>query len=169
MLTKRSITLLRGVPSDAFFDLLKKRKAKNIFVLEGRPRVERTNEFCKQLLKEKISPTLIADNMAGYLFYKDLVKEIWLSYQSLDNGGASCDIGALILGVLGKTHGVPVYIFPAAEKINSVGNQVEISKFHGKQIAPKGIKGHVPLVEYLPKKYISDIYALECSCCACER
>ncbi len=169
MSTKRSITLLRGVFNDAFFDLLKEEKAKDIFVLEGRPRTDATNAFLKELVKRKFTPTLIADNMAGFLFYKDLVKEVWVSYQSLDKNGAFCDIGALILGVLGKAHKVPVYAFPSAEKLKAMGNPKEILKFNGKQIAPKGIRGHVPLVEYLPKKYITDVYTFECECCSCEK
>ena len=159
MLTKakKSIVLLQGNPGEKLFDLLKKRGAKEVFVLEGRPNLK--GERFKKIFKRKITPTLISDNMAGFLFYKGLVKEIWIGYQSLKENGALCNIGALILGVLGKKHKVTVNLFP------SNGSKTEVSAkpdaifyFEGKRIAPKGIKGYVPLVEWLPKKYITKVY-----------
>lgn len=155
---KRSVTLLHGIANDTLFGLLKKRKAKHVFVLEGRPKLEGAKVLCRKLLKKKITPTLISDNMAGFLFYKDFVKEVWVAYQSVDSQGALCSIGALILGVLGKKHNVPVYLTPAAGKTKTMGSPNDILKFEGKQIAAKGVKTYVPLVENLPKKYITEIY-----------
>ncbi len=155
---KRSVVLLQGVAKDSFFGLLKKCKAKNIVVLEGRPRLDGAKILCRKLLKNKITPILISDNMAGFLFYKDLVREIWIAYQSIDKAGATCNIGALILGVLGKQHKVPVYLYPSMRKSKPMAAPNEISKFNGKLIAPKGIKGYVPLIEKLPKKYITRVF-----------
>ena len=107
---KKSVIVLQGVFKDTMFDLLKKRKIKNVFVLEGRPGLEAAKQSCKELLKRNIKPTLITDNMAGFLFYKKLVKEVWLSYQAKDKKGALCQIGGLILGVLGRKHNIPVYL-----------------------------------------------------------
>ena len=155
---KRSAVLIQGVFKDTFFGLLKKCKAKNIVVLEGRPRLDGAKIVCRKLLKSKITPTLISDNMAGFLFYKDLVKEIWIAYQSENQTEAVCDIGALILGVLGKQHNVPVYLYPAARKTKGVAASKDILTFNGQRVAPKGAKGYVPLIEKLPKKYITEIY-----------
>ncbi len=157
-MSTRSIVLLRGIPEDSFLDVLKRRKVKEVFVLEGRPKLESVRALCKKLLKKGIVPTLITDNMAGFLFYKNLVKEIWVAYQSLEKNGAFCDIGALILGVLGRHHKVPVYIFSSGEKTNFLGSPKDIFQFDGRPVAAKGIKGYVPLVEWLPKRYISEIY-----------
>ena len=154
---KHSVVLLHGVAGDAFFGILKKQKAKHVVVLEGRPMLDGAKVLCRKLLKAKIEPTLISDNMAGFLFYKDFVKEIWVAYQKKDDQGALCSIGALILGVLGKKHNVPVYLTPAAGKTKTTGSPNDILKFEGKQIAAKGVKTYVPLVEYLPKKYITKI------------
>ena len=111
-INKKNIVLLQGVFNTSILDLLKKRKIKEVFILEGRPSLEAAKQFSRELLKRKIKPTLIADNMAGFLFYKKLVKEVWLSYQITDKKGALCQIGGLILGVLGFKHKVPVNIFP---------------------------------------------------------
>lgn len=154
---KRSVVLIHGIFNDTFFGLLKKCKAKNIVVLEGRPKLDGAKIICRKLLKNKITPTLISDNMAGFLFYKDLVREIWIGCQSIGKNGAICDIGSLVLGVLGKQHKVPVYLYPSARKSKFVAAPKDILKFNGKMVAPKGTKGYVPLIETLPNKYITRI------------
>lgn len=158
MIKKNSVVLLQGVFEGSIFDRLKKRKIKEVFILEGRPGLEAAKQSSRELLKRKIKPTLIADNMAGFLFYKNLVKEVWISYQSTDKEGALCQIGGLILGVLGRKHKVPVYIYPNGKKLSLLGRSKDISYFNGIQVAPRGIKGYVPLAEWVPQKYISKVY-----------
>jgi len=155
---KNNVVLLQGVFEPSIFDLLKKRKIKEVFILEGRPGLEAAKHSCRELLKRKIKPTLIADNMAGFLFYKGMVKEAWLSYQSTDKEGALCQIGGLILGVLGQKHKVPVYIYPNDQKLKFLGRQRDISYFNGIKVAPRGVQGYVPLAEWVPKKYIRKTY-----------
>jgi len=159
MLTKKSVTIIRGSPANGFLEILANRKPKAVFVLEGRPKLEETRVLCRKLLKEKITPTVISDNMAGFLFYKNLVKEVWVMYQGLNHKDAFADVGGLILSVLGKKHGIPIYLFPSGKKIKSMGRGEEILHFNGKRVAAKGVKGYVPLIERLPKKYITKVYA----------
>jgi len=144
---KNSVVLLQGVFNTSIFDRLKKRRIKGVFVLEGRPGLEAAKQSCRELLKRKIKPTLIADNMAGFLFYKNLVREVWLSYQTRDQKGALCHIGGLILGVLGRKHKVPVNIYPNQKKLQLLGRAKDLAYFNGVKIAPAGIKGYVPLAE----------------------
>src|SRR3990167_4742834 len=149
MLTKarKSIVLLQGNPGEKLFDLLKKRGTKEIFVLEGRP--ELNSKRFKKIFKHKITPTLISDNMAGFLFYKNLIKEIWIGCYAVKQEGALCNIGASILGVLGKRHKISVNLFPSnGTKTKVSASPDKIFYFEGKRIAPKGIKGYVPLVEW---------------------
>lgn len=154
---KKSITLLHGVFTADSFDQLKKKRVKEIFVMEGRPSLEAARMNCRELLKRKITPTLISDNMAGFLFFKNWVKEVWMTYQISDADGVVCDIGALILGVLGKRHNVPVYLFSSNRKTRFLGQEKDILNFQNKTVAPKGIRAYVPLVEWLPVKYITKI------------
>ena len=158
MIKKNSIILMQGIFEPSIFDLLKKRKGKEFFILEGRPGLEAAKRSSREFIKRKIKPTLIADNMAGFLFYKNLVKEVWLSYQSIDKTGALCRVGGLILGVLGRHHNVPVYLYPGDRKLELLGRSKDISCFNGMKVAPSNIPGYVPLIEWVPKKYIGKVY-----------
>lgn len=148
--------LVLGLPQPALFARLSK-EAKKVFVMEGRPFLTASREASSQLLKRKVTPVLISDNMAGFLFYNNLVKEVWISYFSESKDGLLCNIGALILGVLGKKHKVPVYAVVSRQKTDIAGKPKDIFEFQNKRVAPKGIKGYVPLVEWVPKNYISKI------------
>ena len=152
-----AVVLLHGVFEPAVFNAVKPGNGNELFVMEGRPSLESAQTTCRELLRRKIKPTLIADNMAGFLFYRNLVKEVWLACQTVDEQGALCPIGSLILGVLAKRHNVPVYVHPASEGSRQMGAQKDIFYFKGIKIAPQNIKGYVPLVEWLPKKYITEI------------
>jgi methylthioribose-1-phosphate isomerase len=154
---KKSTVLLQGLFNPKYFDQLKGLK-EDVFILEGRPSLKASQENSRELLKRKIKPTLIADNMAGFLFFKDLVKEVWISYQASDDKGALCFTGGLILAVLGKKHQVPVYLFPIEAQSRLLGDEKEILYFQKKKIAPSGIRGYVPLVEWVPAKYITKYY-----------
>ncbi len=156
---KNSVILLNGVFKDSFFEILRKRKVKKVFILEGRPYLDGAKEMCAKLLKHKITPILIADNMAGFLFYKDLVKEVWVSYQETSKKNVLCKIGSLILGVMAKRHKVSLRVFPSGKRKKYIANPKEIFSFDGKRIAAKGIDGFVPLLEDVPRKYIKEIYS----------
>jgi len=149
--------LLQGPFQPDFFDGLKKSKSKNVFLLEGRPTLENARATVKELLKRKVKPTLISDNMAGFLFSKKMVKEVHIAYQSADEKGAVCSIGGLILAVLGKKHKVPVHCIKGKNGFKAMGRQKDLLEFNGQRVAPLGIKGYVPLMEFVPKKYISRI------------
>ena len=155
---KDSIVLLQGIFEQKTFDILKETDLEHVFVLEGRPNLDAARFSCRALIERKIKPTLIADNMSGFLFYKNLVKEVWLSYHIVDDDGALCQIGALILGVLAKRHKIPVKIYPNYQKMHILGHEKEIFHFDGERIAPDNIKGFVPLVEWVPQKYITEIF-----------
>ncbi len=150
----RSIVLVQGVLSGAFFKTFKPAKTVPVFVLEGRPGLAAGKSNSAALVKKGIIPTVICDNMAGFLFFKGLVKEAVLACQFADESGALCDMGALVLAVLAKHHQVPVQLAPGAAKAHFLGDPDDILSFEGKRTAPKGVKGYVPLVEWVPKKYL---------------
>lgn len=152
-----AVVLLHGVFEPSVFDAVKSGNGTELFVMEGRPSLESAQTTCRELLRRKIKPTLIADNMAGFLFYRNLVKEVWLACQTVDEQGALCPIGSLIVGVLAKRHNVPVYVYPASKGSRLMGGQKDIFYFKGIKVAPQNIKGYVPLIEWLPKKYITEM------------
>ena len=155
---KKNIILVHGLFKPDFFDRFNKSEGRNIFLLEGRPNLQSVKQSSAALLKRKIKPTVIADNMAGFLFYKKMVKEIWLSYQAVDQEGALCSVGGLILGVLGCRHKAPVYLHPSNKTLPMLGKPKDICFFNGVRVAPGNIPGYVPLLDWVPKKYIRKIY-----------
>jgi len=155
---RKSVVLMQGVFDEAILKGLSANHLKDIFILEGRPNLEASKTSAKAFQRARMTPTVIADNMAGFLFYRNLVREVWLAYQYEDPTGALCDSGALILGVLGKKHKVPVKLFPGKIKSKFMADQEDITSFLNKPITAKGVKGYAPLVEWLPRKYITKVY-----------
>ncbi len=157
---QRSVVLLHGVFDPSFFDLFKKRKKESFYVLEGRPTLEGGKTCCRELLKRGITPTVITDNMAGFLFSKDMVREVWLAYVQADDRGAMCAIGSSILGLLAKYHNVPVHCYPAVRKRKpaALGTDKDLLTYNGTRVAPRGIKTYVPLMEWVPGKCFEESY-----------
>ncbi|HPB69141.1 MAG TPA: hypothetical protein PLT76_06430 [Candidatus Omnitrophota bacterium] len=160
MLSKgnKEYVFLHGVPQPELWDKFKAGKFKACVIPEGRPDLQSADKNSRAILKKKMSPVLIADNMAGFMISRNMIKEIWLAYQVGDAHGALCDIGALIYAILGKKHGVPVFCYPAAKKRRFIGKPREIFYFCEKRIAPRGIQGYVPLLEWVPGAYIQRVY-----------
>ena len=150
----KEVVLIHGVFRPDFFATLRK-GGKDVVVLEGRPCLAAAREACAHLYKIHILPTVMADNMAGYLFSKGLVKEIWLASEAVDKKGAMCEIGALILAVLGKKHKVSVFTFPAGRKNKPLGKSDDLQKFNGQKVVTTKVKAFVPLIEWVPAKYLS--------------
>lgn len=156
--TEKFLVLIHGVLPETFFEALARQACKDVVVLEGRPGLDAAKDSCRKLQRRGFVPTLMADNMAGYLFYKNQLKEVWLSYQAADKKGAMCDIGALIVAVLARKHSVPVFGYPSARKRQLLGKPKDVLQFNGQPITKGKIKAYVPLVEWVPAKYFKDIY-----------
>jgi len=156
--SKSKRMLLHGVFDTKVFGQLKKNGVKEVFVLEGRPSLDSGRRLCRELLKVKIKPVIISDNMAGFLFARDMVKDVWMSYQIMDQKGAVCRIGALILAVLATYHHVPVSVFKSSVRTKFMGKPEDLFYFNGERVAPAGIKAYVPLVEWVPQKYIKEYH-----------
>ena len=153
----KNVTLIHGVFKADFFTAFKKHSIKEIVVLEGRPTLESSRHAVLNLQEIGIIPTIIADNMAGYLFSKGLVKEIWLASQAEDKAGAMCEIGALILAVLAKKHHVSVFTYTAGRKCKPLGKPADLQRFNGQSVVSGKIKAFVPLSEWVPKKYLTAV------------
>lgn len=153
----KDVVLIQGLFRKDFFGALSK-CGKDVVVLEGRPGLEASRDSVAHLQKIKIVPTVMADNMAGYLFSKGIVSEIWLAAQASDKSGAMGEIGALILAVLAKKHKVPVFTFPAGRKSKPFGKPADLQKFNGQTVVAGKVKAFVPLNEWVPVKYIKKNY-----------
>ncbi len=149
-----SIILFCGMVCSEAGHSIKVPKGKHVFLTEGRPSLEPAKENAKFFLKQNQIPTVIADNMAGFLFAQGYVSQLVLACQYADKSGALCDTGALIYAVLAKRHKVPVKLVQGALRTRFLGDPKSILSFEGVQIAPKGTRGYVPLVEWVPAKYL---------------
>jgi methylthioribose-1-phosphate isomerase len=150
----KSIYIFQGLFSAESLKKVKLSKLEHAFVCEGRPSLEAGRKTAGLLLKNGITPTMISDNMAGFLFFKGLVKEVVIACQYADKKGVICDMGALILAVLAKKHKIPLKLLPAEHRHRFLGDPKDILSFEGQQIAPKGTHGYVPIVEWVPAKYL---------------
>ena len=154
---KKSIVLIHGCFEDEFFDGLKKRGLKEVFVCEGRPSLKSSKDAVKALQKRKITPTVITDNMAGFLFYKGYVKEVNIASQVTDKNGVLAQIGSLVLSVLAKAHKVPVNSFKARGKLKLLDKPQALHKFNGRKVVDGATKTFVPLVEWVDREYLKAV------------
>ena len=150
----KTIYLFQGVLSVESFKKIKLGTRAHAFVCEGRPGLEAGRMTSDILLKKGINPTVISDNMAGSLFFRGLVRQVFIACQYADENGALCDMGALILAVMARKHKVPVKLLPAQRRTRFLGDPKDILSFEGQRMAPQGTKGYVPLVEWVPEKYL---------------
>lgn len=156
-LKKHSVVLIHGRFDKDFFNGLAKRGAGRVFVLEGRPDFATAKHAAKELLKRKIRPVIVSDNMAGFLFFREYVKEVWVSCLTSDKDGFMCAVGSLILAVLGKKHKVPVRAVQGDGESRLMGDPRELCYFNGVEVAPPGTKAYVPLADWVDRKYISKV------------
>jgi methylthioribose-1-phosphate isomerase len=150
----KSICLFQGVLSAESMKKVKLRPHEHAFVCEGRPGLEAGRNTSGLLLKKRIIPTVVSDNTAGFLFFKGLVKKVFIACQYADKKGSLCDMGALILAVLAKEHKIPLILLAGDHRTRFLGDPKAILNFEGQRTAPKGTYGYVPLVEWVPAKYL---------------
>jgi methylthioribose-1-phosphate isomerase len=95
--------------------------------------------------------------MAGFLFSKDMVKEVWIAYDGKDEEGLTVAIGGSILSILATRHQVPVFAFRSDKKTPVLADKNELLNFQGRRIAPKGAKTYAPLVEHVEHKFFTNV------------
>ncbi len=149
----KSVILCHGVLTEGALAKIKA-KGDHLVLCEGRPTLRAATHNSRYFLSRKIKPIVITDNMAGYFFYKGLVKEVLLACQYVDKTGALCDMGALILAVLAKTHKVPLRLLDGEHKKHFLGNPTDLLTLKGLPVAPRDTHAYSPLVEWVPAKYL---------------
>lgn len=142
--------LIYGVPDKRFYGCLKEKKIKEIFVCELRPNLEGAKLVTEELLKNKIKPILISDNMLGFCVSKNLVGEIALFYDKIVSNKVICRTGSLIAVLLAKKHLVPISCWPAKKGIKKSVHKKDLIYFLDRTIAPKGVKTYSNLEEEIP-------------------
>lgn len=149
--------LVHGQMPASFFNELIKTKTAEFYILEGRPSLSSVKASAKQLQKLGIVPTVLADNMAGYLFYQNLLKEVWLACRP-GKKSVVCDPGAIILQTLAKRHQIPVYGYRSQEFKKDAAAQADLSRFNGQKVVASCFKSYVPVKDELPQDAFQGIY-----------
>ncbi len=150
---EKSIILVQGVLTPGALAKIKA-KGSHVVICEGRPSLRAAEHNSRYFLAKKMKPIIICDNMAGYLFFKGFVKEVVIACQYADGTGILCDTGGLILAVLAKKHKVALRLLEAEHKKHFLGNPKDLLTLKGFPTASKETNAYVPLVEWVPAKYL---------------
>lgn len=151
---KKRTILIHGVPNREFYDKLILRKdVGKIYVTEFRPALLGAKLVCKELLKRKLTPILVCDNMVGFCLEKRIINEVNIFFKSQAKDGAFCFVGSLIYAICAKNNRVKVFLHKA-EAIKKAFKPNEVLEFCGKRVAVTGVQGYVPLWEKVPLELI---------------
>lgn len=142
----------------------------HVYVDETRPVLQGARLTAWELMQENIPCTLITDNMAGYLMFRDMVDLAVVGADRVArNGDVANKIGTYSLAVLCKEHGIPFYVAAPFSTIDfnmESGSLItieerdprEVTHVFGKiQIAPDGVKVANPAFDITPARYITAI------------
>ncbi|MGB2765291.1 MAG: S-methyl-5-thioribose-1-phosphate isomerase [Candidatus Aminicenantaceae bacterium] len=144
-------------------------KGIHVFAAETRPFLQGARLTCWELGREKITVTLITDNMAGHLMQEG---EISLVITGADriarNGDTANKIGTYTLAVLAKEHGLPFYIVAPLNTVDfnlTGGSEIKIEERNPQEVREIGdqclalpsVNVKNPAFDITPSRYISAI------------
>ena len=141
----------------------------HVFADETRPFLQGARLTCWELMKDGISTTVIADNMAGSMMRQGKIKAVVVGADRIAaNGDVANKIGTYSVAVLAKEHGIPFYVAapwstvdmntPTGEKIPIEQRpQKEVTHHGGRQMTPDGVKVENPAFDVTPAKYVTAI------------
>lgn len=144
-------------------------KQLTVYVDETRPRQQGAKLTVWELLRDNITPTLITDNMAGYLMSKGKVDAVIVGADRIAlNGDAANKIGTYSLAVLARAHGIPFYVAAPVSTIDpriECGDDIPIEErsgdevllIGGQRIAAEGTMVENPAFDVTPAHLISAI------------
>jgi methylthioribose-1-phosphate isomerase len=141
MLIKDKLPLIFGVPGSPFF---KNFKAKHAFVAELRPGCEGMRAVAKEMLKNKITPVVICDNMMAFCMRQNLVAEAHIFYKNLKGNAALCRTGSLVVALCASAHNIPVFLHASDKK---AVKKSDLKKINGKSVTVASLKAYAPLFE----------------------
>lgn len=158
-----------GTALGVMYRAKEQRKKFSVFACETRPLLQGARLTTWELKRDKISVTLICDNMAATLMAQGKVDKIFVGADRIAaNGDTANKIGTYNLAVLAKFHRIPFYVVaPPASfdlKIKS-GKEIpieerderEVTHIMGRAITPKGIKVYNPAFDVTNNRFITAI------------
>lgn len=140
-----------------------------VFADETRPFLQGARLTAWELMKDGISTTVIADNMAGAMMRQGKIKAVVVGADRIAaNGDVANKIGTYSVAVLAKEHNIPFYVAAPLSTVDlntPTGEQIpieqrphkEVTHHGGKQMAPDGVKVENPAFDVTPGKYVTAI------------
>lgn len=140
-----------------------------VYVNETRPFLQGARLTAWELQKERISATLVTDNMVGYLMQQGRVDAVVVGCDRVAaNGDVANKIGTYTVAVLAKRHGIPFYVAGPISSIDidcASGKDIpieqrdgkEVSHIFGKALAPIGMKVFNPAFDVTEHKLVTAI------------
>lgn len=140
-----------------------------VYVDETRPRQQGAKLTTWELLRDNITPTLITDNMAGYLMFKGKIGAVVTGADRIAlNGDSANKIGTYSLAVLARAHKIPFYIAAPLSTIDpeiETGDLIpieerdeeEVLNINGARVAPEGTRVENPAFDVTPGELITAI------------
>lgn len=144
-------------------------KRLHIYVDETRPVLQGARLTAWEMKKEKISATLITDNMAGFLMRQGKIDKIIVGADRIAaNGDTANKIGTYALAVLAFVHRIPFYVTAPLSTFDfslktGAGIPIEerkadeVTSWRGLQLAPAGTNVYNPAFDVTDARYISAI------------
>jgi methylthioribose-1-phosphate isomerase len=141
----------------------------HVWVDETRPRLQGARLTSWELMREGISMTLIADNVAGHLMRTGRVDILFVgSDRTAANGDVANKIGTYKLAVLAKENGVPFYAVVPTSTIDlsvASGDDIPIEERDARevthvrecQVAPDGVRVLNVAFDVTPHRYVTGI------------
>jgi methylthioribose-1-phosphate isomerase len=140
-----------------------------VFADETRPFLQGSRLTAWELMKDGISTTLIADNMAGAMMRLGKIDAVIVGADRIAaNGDVANKIGTYSVAVLAKEHGIPFYVAAPISTVDLAttdGSKIpieqrastEVTHLAGKQIAPDDVRVENPAFDVTPSKYVTAI------------
>jgi methylthioribose-1-phosphate isomerase len=140
-----------------------------VYACETRPFLQGSRLTAYELMRAGIPVTLITDNSVGSLMQQHKVDVVVVGADRIAaNGDTANKIGTYTISVLARQHNVPFFIAAPRSTIDPTisdgqaipieqRNQREVTHFHGRPVAPDGIRVLNPAFDVTPNNFITGI------------
>jgi methylthioribose-1-phosphate isomerase len=143
------------------------KKQINVFIDETRPKLQGARLTAYELVKEGIPATLITDNMIGYVMSKGLIDKVVVGADRILKDGVINKIGTFTVAAISKLYKIPFYVaapistfdfsLRSEEVVIEERQHREVTHFHSKRTAPKGVRVINPAFDITPLKFVEAI------------
>ncbi len=144
---------------------VKQGKKVRVIATETRPRLQGAKLTTYELIRDRISVTLIVDGAVGYMMKKGLVQKAIVGADRITKSFVANKVGTYLIALAARANNVPFYVaaptstFDLADegaevKIEERSPQ-EVTVIEGKRIAPKRVRVFNPAFDLTPVELVT--------------